>query len=247
MKTYTADLHIHTKLSPCAHEEMTPRGIAERAQQAGLEIIAICDHNTSRNAEAVMEAALPFSIAVIAGIEVETCEKIHVVGLFPDAAHALAVSDTIRQALPEADEAYGERIGIQVLMRADGSSYGTENRALASSTGYTLRSAVELIKAGGGLALAAHVERPSFSVYSQLRDVPRDIPFDALEVSPVNNRPIGIREKFATYGWQLVASSDSHYLHEVGRARSYFVLENPSFEEIRLALQCRDGRSVSIA
>ncbi len=247
MKTYTADLHIHTKLSPCAHEEMTPKGIAERAQQAGLEIIAICDHNTSRNAAAVMEAAIPFSIVVIPGIEVETQEKIHVVGLFPDVARALAVSETIRQTLPETDAAYSKRIGVQVLMNADGSASGTENRALANPSRYTLRSAVELIRDGGGLALAAHVERPSFSVYSQLRDVPRDIPFDALEVSPVNSRPIGIREKFATYGWQLVASSDSHYLHEVGRARSYFQLEAPSFEEIRLALQCKGGRSVSIA
>jgi|WetSurMetagenome_2_1015567.scaffolds.fasta_scaffold14276_4 3',5'-nucleoside bisphosphate phosphatase len=247
MKTFTADLHIHTKLSPCAHEEMTPKGIAERALEAGLDIIAICDHNSSRNTEAVIEAAIPFSIVVIPGIEVETQEKIHVVGLFPDVAHALTVSNKIRLALPETDAAYGERIGIQVLMRADGSSCGTEDRALACSSPYSLRSAVELIKGGGGLALAAHVERPSFSVYSQLRDVPRDIPFDALEVSPVDNRPIGVREKFATYGWQLVASSDSHYLNEVGRARSHLMLEEPSFEEIRLALRCKNGRSVSIA
>ena len=106
---------------------------------------------------------------------------------------------------------------------------------------------MRLIQQNGGLAIAAHVERPSFSVYSPLGDVPRDVPFDALEVSPVNSRPVGLREKFARYGWPLIASSDSHYLSELGRARSRFSLERPSFEEICLALRGQEGRSVAIA
>jgi 3',5'-nucleoside bisphosphate phosphatase len=247
MKAFSTDLHIHTKLSPCGSEEMTPMGISRRARIAGLDIIAICDHNSSRNASAVMEAAAAESVVVIPGIELETIEHIHVVGLFPDIACAMRVSETIRKNLPDVDEGYTSRIGIQILLGSDDRSRGTEDKALASPTTCDLLSAVRLIRENGGLAIAAHVERPSFSVYSQLGDVPRDIPFDALEVSPVNNRPIGLREKFARYGWPLIASSDSHYISEVGRARSSFYLEQPSFAEIDLALHGREGRSIALA
>ncbi len=247
MKHFTADLHIHTKLSPCGSEDMTPLAIAAAASRAGLEIIAICDHNTSGNAAAVIKAAAAHPVSVIPGIELETRERIHVVGLFPNAAAAARVSDQVLATLPEADEEYGTRIGVQILLAADDTAIATERKALASPSGFDLRAAVALIKSHGGLAIAAHVERPSFSVYSQLGDVPRDIPFDALEVSPVNNRPIGLREKFARYGWPLVASSDSHYLFELGRAKSQFLMENPTFEEIGMALRGVNGRSVTYA
>jgi 3',5'-nucleoside bisphosphate phosphatase len=247
MKHFKADLHIHTKLSPCGSEEMTPSAIAEKARTAGLDIIAICDHNSSRNVAAVTEAATAYALAVIAGIEMETQERIHVIGLFPDVERAMCVSERIRCNLPEVDEVYTTKIGKQVLLRADGTECGLEEKALAGSSGFDLKAAVQLIKQNSGLAIAAHVERPSFSVYGQLGDVPRDIPFDALEVSPVNSRPIGLREKFARYGWPLLASSDSHYPFEIGRARSDFLLQEPSFKEISFALHRQENRSVSLA
>lgn len=247
MKQFAADMHIHTALSPCGSEEMTPDGIASAARAAGLEIIVICDHNSCRNAAAVMEAAIPHEISVFPGIEIETSERIHVLGLFPDMERALWVSETVGLTLPAVDDLYTQRIGVQILMTSDGSAAGAETRALASPSAFDLRAAVQLIKEIGGLAVAAHVERPSFSVYSRLGDVPRDIPFDALEVSPANSRPIGLREKFARYGWPMVASSDSHYLSEVGRARTRFLMAAPTFEEISLALRGIDGRSVSYA
>lgn len=247
MRYFIADLHIHTKLSPCASEEMTPKAIVETARSVGLDIIAVCDHNSSRNSAAVMDAGNAHSIIVIPGIELETRERIHVIGLFPDVERAIDVTREIRVELPDVDEAYTTRIGEQLLMRADGSSYGSEEKALASPSRFNLSAAVGLIQRSGGLAIAAHVERPSFSVYSQLGDVPCDVPFDALEVSPVNKKPIGLREKFSRYGRVLVASSDSHYLFEVGRARSHLLLESPTFEEIGFALHGQGGRSVSLA
>jgi 3',5'-nucleoside bisphosphate phosphatase len=247
MKTFSADMHIHTKLSPCGSEEMTPCRIVMTAREAGLDIIAICDHNSCRNASAVMEAGISASLVVIPGIELETTERIHIVGLFPDIVCAMRVSEAVRRSLPEADDAYKNRIGVQILFSCKDQPCGAEEKALASSSNFDLRAAVRLIQESSGLAIAAHVERPSFSVYSQLGDVPRDVPFNALEVSPVNSRPVGLREKFARYGYPLIGSSDSHYLSELGRARSRFALERPSFAEICLALRGQDGRSVSLA
>ena len=40
------DLHIHSCLSPCADNDMTPSNIAGMASLKGLDIIALTDHNT---------------------------------------------------------------------------------------------------------------------------------------------------------------------------------------------------------
>ena len=79
----TADLHIHTALSPCGSDEMTPRAIVEAALARGLDMIAICDHNSARNVAAVQEAGCG-RLAVLAGIEITSAEEVHVLGLFPE-------------------------------------------------------------------------------------------------------------------------------------------------------------------
>jgi 3',5'-nucleoside bisphosphate phosphatase len=50
----TADLHVHTCLSPCATLDMTPQKIVAQARLMKLEMIAITDHNSAENAGAVI-------------------------------------------------------------------------------------------------------------------------------------------------------------------------------------------------
>ena len=54
MKTYRAELHVHTVLSPCAGVEMIPPLIVREALQLGINMIAITDHNATANIAAVM-------------------------------------------------------------------------------------------------------------------------------------------------------------------------------------------------
>jgi hypothetical protein len=56
-RPFRVDLHIHTALSPCASDDMTPPAIVATALARGLDMIAICDHNTAGNVGAVQEAA----------------------------------------------------------------------------------------------------------------------------------------------------------------------------------------------
>jgi predicted metal-dependent phosphoesterase TrpH len=247
MKIFQVDLHIHTTLSPCGSPDMTPPRILEGACRAGLDLIAICDHNSAGNAGAFIEAARGTNLAVIAGIEITTAEEIHVVGLFPEPSRARQVAARVQATLPETDSGYERRFGDQVLVDREGNPVGRETRALAMASAITLEGAVQLIHDCGGLAVPAHIERPSFSVYSQLGDLPRWIPFDAVEVSPVAQRPIGLREKFARYGFPMVGSSDSHYLHEIGRARTLLDAEAATYEELAAALRRENGRSVNYA
>ena len=247
MRTYQADLHIHSKLSPCGSWDMTPHRVVEQARIAGLDLIAVCDHNAAGNAGAFMEAAEGTGLGVIVGMEITTAEEIHVVGLFPNRESALEAAVRVQSTLPLTDARYADRFGEQVLMDPAGNILGYERHALAMATSITLEDTVSLIQGCNGLAIPAHIERPSFSVYSQLGDLPRWIPFDAVEVSPIAQRPVGLREKFARYGFPMVGSSDSHYLHEVGRARTLMQANGATFEELAAALRGEDGRSVEYA
>ncbi|MEG2203410.1 MAG: PHP domain-containing protein, partial [Christensenellaceae bacterium] len=42
------DFHIHSALSPCGEDDMTPNNIVNMAKIKGLDAIAVCDHNSTK-------------------------------------------------------------------------------------------------------------------------------------------------------------------------------------------------------
>ncbi len=68
MNRYFYDFHIHSCLSPCGDNDMTPNNIVGMAAISGLEIIAITDHNTCQNAPAVLAVAEEAGILAIPGM-----------------------------------------------------------------------------------------------------------------------------------------------------------------------------------
>jgi hypothetical protein len=145
-------------------------------------MVAICDHNSSANAAAV-QAAAGNQLSVLAGIEITTSEEVHVIGLFPDADKAQAVCDRVRSTLPKANRAYFKRFGPQAIMDSSGRIIDHEMAMLASASSFNLYETVKLITAHFGLSIACHIDRPRFSVISQLGVFPRDVGFDAVELS----------------------------------------------------------------
>jgi PHP family Zn ribbon phosphoesterase len=242
----SADLHVHTALSPCADGEMTPPAIVERALAEGLGMIAVCDHNSARNTAAVQEAA-GARLAVLAGMEVTTVEECHVVGLFPDAAAAQAAGAEVGATLPPADDGYEAFFGEQQVLDASGAEVAREPLALATATTLDVDAAVALIHRHGGLAVAAHIDRRGFGVIAQLGFFPDEAGFDAVEVSRHVAAEADAEAPFRTHGLPLVHSSDAHYLTDIGAARSWVRCERPGFDELALALAGRDGRGVGDA
>ena len=244
MKHFAADLHIHTALSPCAADEMTPGAIVHAARDAGLDMIAICDHNTAGNAQAVQQAARD-DLAVIAGIEITTAEEVHVIGLFPNADAAGDVGASVGQTLPIAAE-NPERFGRQLLMDPEGRVLGTEAKMLSVASGFALSDAVRLIRQHGGLAVASHIGRPAFSVLSQLGTLPKNTRFDAIEISATGLRA-GRQAEFAALGLPMVASSDSHFLADVGCRRTILDSLLATFDELALAFKGVGSRRCRLA
>lgn len=245
MKAFLADLHIHTGLSPCAADEMTPPAIVQAALDSGLAMIAICDHNSAGNTAATQQAATG-RLTVVAGMEVTTVEEVHVLGLFPDAEAATAAAAEVRETLPDADPAYFERFGPQRRMDAEGRVVGREEKMLAMASTFELADSVELIHRHGGVAVAAHVNRPSFSVVSQLGVFPQEAGFDAIEVFSAPGFP-SRADEFAPLGLPVVTSSDSHFLGDIGSACSRLSLRRPTFAELVRALHGEGGRRVRCA
>ena len=87
----------------------------------------------------------------------------------------------------------GPRDPEQQLMDACGHQTGIERRMLAAASRFTLSAAVDLIHLHGGIAVAAHMDRKSFSVISQLGFMPSDVAFDGLEISAAGGRADGPR------------------------------------------------------
>lgn len=243
MKSFLADLHIHTGLSPCAADEMTPPAIVQTAIDCGLAMIAICDHNAADNTAASLMAGWD-RLCVLAGMEVTTAEEVHVVGLFPGPISALAAAGEVQETLPEGNAAYRQRFGEQHVMDADGRVTRMEPKMLAMASALDLTQTIELIHRHRGVAVAAHVNRPSFSVLSQLGLFPTDAGFDAVEVFTPCGWPRSAIAEYMSYGLPVLASSDSHYLGDIGRARSLVEMEQPTFDEFVLALRGAGGRGV---
>ncbi|MEI6449882.1 MAG: PHP domain-containing protein [Actinomycetes bacterium] len=246
MNVCAADLHVHTALSPCAENDMTPPAIVDRALAEGLGMIAVCDHNSTRNTAAVQEAA-GARLTVLAGMEITTVEECHIVALFPDAAAAQAAGAEVGATLGQVDDGYETFFGEQRVLAADGGERARETLALATATTLDLEAAVALVHDHGGLAIAAHIDRRSFGVIGQLGLFPSDAGFDAVELSRHVAAGSPDEATFVVHGLPLVHSSDAHYQSDIGAARTVVHCERPTFAELALALAGARGRSVGDA
>ena len=89
MKHYFYDLHTHSALSPCGDNFMTPNNLAGFCALAGLQIVALTDHNTCGNCRSFMAACRRYGLCPVPGMELTTAEEIHLVCLFPSLSAAL--------------------------------------------------------------------------------------------------------------------------------------------------------------
>jgi len=230
MKELRADLHIHTCLSPCADRQMVPTAIVRQARNAGLDVIGICDHNSGENAAAVMEAGSRQSVAVIPGMEITTREEVHLLGLMENCRQLSRLQKIVYAHLEGTNEE--EVFGPQTIVDNQDRAIGTNPRLLIGATSLGLEECIEAIHECGGLAVAAHIDRPSFGLIGQLGFVSPGLGLDAVELSP-------LATVYSTGGFPAISSSDAHRLGDIGRVATRLKVASAALPEIAAALRER--------
>ncbi len=243
MNLYRADLHVHTVLSPCAGVEMIPPLIVETALKQGIHLIAITDHNATANIRAVRQAAEGTPLQVLAGMELQTREEVHLLCLFdtPEQAETWQGEvDTLLPNTPNRADLFGE----QFVVDETGDFVRREERLLLNSALISLEEAARRIHALGGLAIPAHVNRRANGLLPTLGIIPPG--FDALEIS----RHISAPQARQTYpqlrGYPLIQSGDVHYLDDFW-GKTLFWMPEARISEMRKAFLGQAGCRVEIA
>ena len=239
------DLHIHSCLSPCAEDTMTPPAVVARALRAGLGWIGIADHNAADNLRAFETAAAAAGIAFSPGMEITTAEEIHLLAFFDELDAAAELGILVREHLGGENDVVA--FGRQAIVDTGGRETGVRRVLLIGATDLGVAEVAAAARRLGGVVIAAHVDRPSYSIVSQLGFVPADLELDGAELSI---RASGAAEETL---WSerlrmpLVWFSDAHRLEDVGSAATRVTVAAPTIRELRGALRGRDGRSVARA
>lgn len=244
MKTLLADFHIHTLLSPCAEIEMTPHHIVMRAAQYGVDAVAITDHNASANAAAAVEAAKNYGVKVFPGMEVECREEAHIVVLF-DTLEQLAAWQKIVDANMSGLKNNAERFGAQFIVDDDDNFIAEEERMLLGPLKLPAAEVIQKVNAMGGMAIAAHVDRPSYSLLMQLGFLPSDMGLAAAEISSAGIRELKEQKlKLALGGLNYVTDSDAHMMDSfINGPKNLITVKSLTVAELKMALAAEDGRS----
>ena len=224
------DLHIHSCLSPCGDEEMTPNNIVGMAQLLELPVIAVADHNTARQLPAVQKLAEEAGILLVPAIEITTAEEAHILSLFPDLESALAMSDELYEALPPVRNK-PDIFGAQIIMDEEDNPTGELTKLLINATRFTIGEVFKRVRGYGGVPVPAHIDKSSYSVLSSLGMIPPELEVKTVEVSPN-----GIKKGFVPPGdekYRVITDSDAHALEVLsGHEASAMELEELSIEAI---------------
>ena len=245
------DLHIHSCLSPCANLEMSPGEIVARAKAAGMDGIALTDHQSARNCPAIAECAKRAGLKCLYGLEVQTAEEVHTVALFDTVEQALAMTDFVYAAMPKRVND-PETFGDQPVVTWDDDIVELEWRILAMGCRHFIPETAAKVHELGGLYIAAHIDRPNFSVLGTLGSIPApptvpaassqrgaDRYFDAVEFSRTADEALWLPK---AAGYAVTRSSDAHNLDDVARVWTEADLPEFSIAALKAAFTTKSTR-----
>ena len=229
------DFHLHSCLSPCGDNMMTPGNIAGMAFLNGLQAVALTDHNTAKNCPAFLEQAANLGLTAIPGMELTTEEEVHVVCLFAKLEEAMEFDSFVNTHLiriKNKPEIFGE----QIIVDKNDEPCGTEPYLLINATDISFDDAYDVIKQHHGIMIPAHLDKSSTSLISNLGFVPPDSRFKCFELHHMENLHRMKKENPYLINCNVICDSDSHYLENIHSAAYSILVEENTPEAILSAL-----------
>lgn len=210
----TYDLHIHSCLSPCGDDDMTPANLVGMAAVKGLDLIALTDHNSCRNCSAAMAWGEEYNVTVLPGMELCTSEEVHAVCLFPSLSDAMEFDAYVYKKLLQIKN-NPAIFGKQQIMNAQEQIIDTEPFLLINSTDISFDLLWELVQEFHGVMFPAHIDKAANSLLSNLGFIPPDSKFSCAEVHDMKNLHRLQKENPYLESCRILCNSDAHYLEDI--------------------------------
>lgn len=243
MNVYKADLHIHTVLSPCGDLEMSPSNIIRQAKEKKLDIIGITDHNSTRHCKLTAELGERQGIFVLTGVEITTREEVHCLAFFEKPESIDIFQKYLEQSLPYISN-NPQYFGYQVVVDEHENIVEEIDPLLITALKHSIDDVRMKVAELSGIFIPAHVDRPRNGILDQLGFMPDNLNPDAIEIWNRNSRKTFLKTYTGFDKYQLLISSDSHTLQQIGTFYSELEMQQIDFNEIRRALTGSEGRRI---
>lgn len=232
MTEYRYDLHIHSCLSPCADNDMTPANIAGMATLNGLGIVALTDHNSAKNCPAFFKACKAYGVVPVPGMELTTAEEVHMLCLFRTLEDALAFDKEVETHLmPVVNRK--EIFGDQRIVDEDDELIAEYEKLLILATDLSVTDACALVEQYRGACLPAHIDRDANGIIAVLGAVPAKPAFPSVELSLSGDlETYSAREDCA--GKRFMFSSDAHHLWDIAERGASVLLDDEPYSSQRV-------------
>lgn len=242
LKRYKYDLHLHSCLSPCGDNDMTPNNMVNMAALLGCDIMAVTDHNACRNARAAIKVGEEVGVLVIPGMELSTSEEAHVVCLFSTVDGAEAFDRYVAERFPDIKNRK-EIFGDQFILDENDEKIGEEDRMLINSSFISINDVLPAVRSFGGTAFPAHIDADSYSIVASLGVVPEEAGFTAVEITGKCDLDTFKMLNPEIEGKLIFTDSDAHYLHLMQEDMNWIELPEKSAEALIAFIEGRgEGR-----
>ncbi|MDO5293737.1 MAG: PHP domain-containing protein [bacterium] len=225
------DLHIHSCLSPCADDDMTPANIVGMASIKELDVIALTDHNSCKNCKALMEWSKQYGILALPGMELTTQEEVHVLCLFSSLESAVQFDSYVysRLGMIKNDS---EIFGNQFLYNEKDEKAGEEGRLLIQSTSIRFDEVYHLMQQYDGVMIPAHIDKNANSLLYNLGFIPEKSKFRCVEISNLQNKKQLCEEQEYLRAIRVISNSDAHYLTDINEPKNWMEVEEPTIDGV---------------
>lgn len=223
---------------------MTPGNIVGMAAVKGLDVIALTDHNSSKNCPAFMAIAEQFGVLAIPGMEINTSEEVHAVCLFPTLAQAMAFDAYVYERLmpfPNKELVFGK----QQIYNEEDEWVGTEPLLLINSVNISFEGLWELVDSYGGVMVPAHIDKNANSLIANLGFVPPDSRFRTAELKDLKKLHQVRQANPYLETCRIISSSDAHYLQDIREPELTIPVRERSAQAVIDYLKGIDERRIS--